>query len=79
MWSGRDGSVAIQRTGDYATAYELVPLTSVAAKTRVMDDSFISADGTGVTDAFRNYLRPLLGTGMPEAARLRGAPVEKKL
>jgi 6-phosphofructokinase len=79
MWSGRDGSVAIQRTGDYATAYELVPLETVAAKTRVMDDAFITPDGTGVTDAFRSYLRPLLGKDLPEAARLRGAAVPKRL
>jgi hypothetical protein len=32
-----------------------------------------------VTDAFRAYLRPLLGSGLPEAARLRGEPVAKVL
>jgi 6-phosphofructokinase 1 len=79
MWSGQDGSVAIRRTGDYATAYDLVPLQAVAAKTRVMDDAFITPDGTGVTDAFRAYLRPLLGADLPEAARLRGAAVPKRL
>jgi len=79
MWGERSGSVAIKRTGDYAVGYELVPLESVAAKTRVMDDAFINADGNGVTDAFSQYLRPLLGSGMPEAARLRAAPVAKVL
>jgi 6-phosphofructokinase 1 len=79
MWSGQDGSVAIRRTGDYATAYELMPLHAVAAKTRVMDDAFIAAGGTDVTDAFRNYLRPLLGSDLPETARLRGAAVQKVL
>lgn len=79
MWSGRDGSVAIQRTGDYATAYDLVPLERVAAKTRVMDDAFISSGGTDVTDAFRAYLRPLLGGGLPEVACLRAAPVPRQL
>lgn len=33
----------------------------------------------GVTDAFRMYLRPLLGLGMPDAFRLRHNPVEKVL
>ena len=79
MWGERDGSVAIQRTGYYAVDYELVPLEAVAGKTRVMDDAFINADGNGVTDAFRMYLRPLLGAGMPEASRLRSAPVAKVL
>jgi hypothetical protein len=32
-----------------------------------------------VTDAFRLYLRPLLGSGMPDAFRLRGARVPKVL
>jgi len=79
MWGERSGSVAIRRSGDYATAYDLVPLEAVAGKTRVMDDAFINADGNGVTDAFSQYLRPLLGAGVPEVARLRAAPVQKVL
>jgi 6-phosphofructokinase len=79
LWSGRDGSVAIKRSGDYAVNYELVELSSVAGKTRVMDDAFISAAGNDVTDAFRLYLRPLLGSGMPDAARLRAGSVAKVL
>ncbi len=79
MWGERDGSVAIKRTGDYSVEYALVPLESVAGKTRVMEDEFISASGTDVTDAFRQYLRPLLGSGMPDAHRLRAAPVAKIL
>jgi 6-phosphofructokinase 1 len=44
-----------------------------------MPDEFIDAAGTGVTDAFRMYLRPLLGSGMPEAYRLRLNPVDRVL
>ena len=79
MWGDRDGSVAIKRTGFYSVDYELVPLESVAGKTRVMEDEFISACGTDVTDAFRLYLRPLLGSGMPDAYRLRPHPVPRVL
>ena len=79
MWGDRDGSVAIKRTGFYSVDYELMPLEDVAGKTRVMEDEFISENGTDVTDAFRMYLRPLLGSGMPDAYRLRPAPVEKIL
>jgi len=79
MWSERNGSVAIKRTGSYATGYELVALDEVAGKTRVMEDAFIAASGTDITDEFRMYLRPLLGSGMPEAFRLRPAPVAKVL
>ena len=75
--TNHDGSVAIQRTGNYAVDYALLPLDAVAGKTRVMDDEFITASGTDVTDAFRRYLAPLLGSGMPDAARLRRNPVAK--
>jgi 6-phosphofructokinase 1 len=79
MWGDRDGSVAIKRTGFYSADYELVPLEAVAGKTRVMEDHFIAPNGTDVTDAFRLYLRPLLGSGMPDAYRLRPAPVARVL
>ncbi len=77
MWGNCDGSVAIKRTGFYSVDYELLPLQAVAGKTRVMEDEFIAASGTDVTDAFRLYLRPLLGSGMPDAFRLRAKPVAK--
>ncbi|MFT3817805.1 MAG: 6-phosphofructokinase [Rubrivivax sp.] len=73
------GSVAIKRTGFYSADYELLPLEAVAGKTRTMEDEFITASGTDVTDAFRLYLRPLLGSRMPDAFRLRGAKVDKVL
>jgi 6-phosphofructokinase 1 len=79
MWGDRDGSVAIRRTGFYSVDYHLVPLESVAGKTRVMEDEFIAPCGTDVTDAFRLYLRPLLGSGMPDAYRLRLNKVPKIL
>jgi ATP-dependent phosphofructokinase / diphosphate-dependent phosphofructokinase len=77
MWGNRDGSVAIKRTGFYSVDYELLELNAVAGKTRVMEDEFIAANGTDITDAFRLYLRPLLGSGMPDAFRLRSSPVPK--
>jgi len=79
FWGERDGSVAIRRTGFYSVDYDLLPLEAVAGKTRTMEDEFISESGTDVTDAFRLYLRPLLGSGMPDAFRLRGARVPKVL
>lgn len=77
MWGDRSGSVAIKRTGYYSAEYELLPLDEVAGKTRTMEDEFIAPCGTDVTDAFRLYLRPLLGSGMPDAYRLRSNPVAK--
>ena len=83
MAGSRAGSVTIKRTHSsnnlYAVDYELVPLDAVAGKTRVMDDAFIAASGTDITDAFRHYLRPLLGSGMPDAFRLQAPAVLKVL
>ena len=79
MWGNTNGSVDIKRTGFYSVDYELMPLEMVAGKTRTMEDEFISASGTDVTDAFRLYLRPLLGSRMPDAFRLRHHPVAKVL
>jgi ATP-dependent phosphofructokinase / diphosphate-dependent phosphofructokinase len=79
MWGGSNGSVSIQRTGFYSVDYQLLPLAAVAGKTRTMEDDFISASGTDVTDTFRMYLRPLLGSGMGDAYRLRPNPVPRLL
>jgi 6-phosphofructokinase len=77
MWDETNGSVTIERTGDYSVDYKFVPLEAVAGKTRTMPDEFLSASGTDVTDAFRFYLRPLIGKSMPDAYRLRGNKVAK--
>jgi 6-phosphofructokinase 1 len=79
IWGGKNGSVSIKRTGYYSVDYELVPLEAVAGKTRVMEDEFLAPCGTDVTDAFRLYLRPLLGSHMPDAFRLRPNAVAKVL
>lgn len=79
LWGDRSGSVAIRRTGYYSVDYELRPLTDIAGRTRTMDEEFIAPSGTDVTDAFRLYLRPLLGSGMPDAHRLRRVPFERIL
>ncbi|WP_420472581.1 6-phosphofructokinase [Noviherbaspirillum sp. ST9] len=79
MWGERDGSVAIKRTGFYSVDYELLPLEAVAGKTRTLEDEFIAPSGTDITDAFRLYLRPLVGSKMPDAFRLRFNPVPKRM
>jgi 6-phosphofructokinase 1 len=72
-----NGSVAIHRVADYAVDYPLIPLETVAGKTRVMEDRFIAHSGNNVTNAFHDYLRPLLGADMPEIAHLRAGRVTK--
>lgn len=78
LWNNVDGSIVIERTGFYSVDYRLVPLEDIAGKTKVMDKSFINASGNGVTDAFKFYLRPLLGSGFPTPHRLR-APLAEKI
>jgi 6-phosphofructokinase 1 len=75
---GKAGSIAIKRVGDYAVSYDLIPLESVAAKTRHMDESFINAEGNNVTDAFLKYCRPLTGE-LPTQDRIQAPAVAKIL
>jgi 6-phosphofructokinase 1 len=79
IWHNLDGSITIQRTGEYSVDYKLVPLADVAGKTRHMPDAFINAEANNVTDAFRYYCRPLLGSGLQSAHRLRAPRVAKRL
>jgi 6-phosphofructokinase 1 len=75
----RSGSVTIHRTGFYSVEYHLSPLEKIAGKTRVMPNEFITDGGNDVTSKFLLYLRPLLGSGFPEVARLRLNKVPKIL
>jgi len=59
--------------------YELRPLEEIAGKTKLMPDEFINAAGNNVTDAFKYYITPLLGTEMPSAGGLRAPKAEKIL
>ncbi len=75
---GQAGSVAIKRVANYAVNYELIPLESVAAKTRHMDESFINPEGNNVTQAFLDYCRPLAGE-LPVQDRFQAPRVAKIL
>jgi 6-phosphofructokinase len=72
-----EGSVTIHRAGDYAVDYQLTDITKIAALTKLMPAEFINEEGNHVTEAFRSYVRPLLGSNMPVAGRLRAPQVEK--
>ncbi|MFA5509837.1 MAG: 6-phosphofructokinase [Candidatus Cloacimonetes bacterium] len=79
LWHNMDGSISIQRTGNYAVDYRLEKLSDVARKTRLMPDEYINVAGNGITDAFRDYLRPILGSGFQLSSRLRAPQVDKLL
>ena len=69
---GMDGSVAIRRlssaAGEYKTETFLTPLSSVAAKTKVMPADFCGSPGV-IKDTFLDYVRPLVGE-LPTCGRL---------
>lgn len=74
-----DGSVAIKRIGqdDYASEPDLVKLSDVAQKTKLMPKEFINEQGNGVTEAFLDYLRPLVGE-LHEIGSFKEVPVIHK-
>ena len=78
----RDGTVTIHRTGEgasYGAEYRLSKLEDVAGKTKVMADEFIADSNSDITDAFVDYLKPLLGSDMQEPYRLEAERIEKIL
>lgn len=76
IWHG-NGSVTIQRTGEYSVDYELMPLHVLAGKTKTMPDAFINEEGNNVTEQFKSYVRPLLGTNLCDVHLLRAPKVPK--
>lgn len=79
IWYNLDGSISIQRSGFYSVNYQLEKLEDIAGKTRHMPSEYINDAGNGVTDDFKFYLRPLLGSGFEVAHRLRAPKVQKLL
>ena len=58
----KGGSVAMKRAagGEYKIETFLTPLSTVARETKHLDASYIS-DGNNITDAFKQYVKPLVG------------------
>lgn len=68
--------VTIVRESDdpYRSSFGTAPLHDVAVRAKPMPDAMINADGNFPTEAFFDYLRPLVGD-LPEYAELRFDPV----
>lgn len=73
MVSIRRGS---DRHGNYRTELGTAQLADVAERAKPMPDEYIDQSGMFVTQAFVDYLRPLVGP-MPEMASLAYEPVKK--
>jgi 6-phosphofructokinase 1 len=69
--------VAMRRAegSQYRCEYTTAPLSKVAVAAKPLPDDYINAEGNFVTDAFLDYLRPLVGE-MPSYARLAGIPIK---
>ncbi len=65
--------VAIRRLSDdpYRSETFLADIREVMMTERKMPDEFINAAGNGVTEAFRRWCRPLLGSPLPRLVDLR--------
>lgn len=69
-----DGSVSIKRIGEYAVEPDLVKLSAVARKTKLLPKDFINEKGNGITKKFIEYARPLIGD-LPKNIKLKEVPV----
>lgn len=79
----------IDRLSDAPYAYRIgmAPLSEVANKEKFMPRDFITADGFGITEACKRYLRPLIQgedhpeyrDGLPVFATLKNVAVPRKL
>ncbi|MEW6140247.1 MAG: 6-phosphofructokinase [Thermodesulfobacteriota bacterium] len=73
-WHRMDGSITIERVGDYSVRYNVSTLDEVARETKEMPPSFIEGVN-GVTVEFKNYARPLI-SDLPVYERLHAPRVE---
>ncbi|TLS66334.1 6-phosphofructokinase [Mariprofundus erugo] len=69
--TGEPGSVAIRRLASepYASECFMTPLASVAREATSLKDEYINAEGNDVTQAWLDYVRPLVGA-LPKIGRL---------
>ena len=65
--------VAIRRLSNepYKSETFLVDIKEVMLTERKMPDEFINEEGNGVTEAYKEWVRPLLGDPLPRLINLR--------
>jgi 6-phosphofructokinase 1 len=76
--SGQMVSFVREPGDEYAIRYELADLSQIANQEKVIPDAYINAEGNGVTRAFIEYARPLIGGPLPDLARLAKHPIAKR-
>jgi 6-phosphofructokinase 1 len=66
----------VRRPGPgYACATGLADLERIANTQRPLPDTFVTANGKAITQAFRDYALPLIGEPLPRYITLDGTPV----
>jgi 6-phosphofructokinase 1 len=70
--------VAMRRAAgpQYQCEFVTAPLNEVAVNAKPMPDEYINREGNFVTDAFLDYLRPLIGP-LPKYAQLSAKPMRR--
>jgi len=63
---------------EYVSETGLAPLDKVANAVHLLPKEFVNEAHNGVTDAFLDYARPLIGGPLPPYARLTKYPVRKR-
>ena len=64
---------------EYAVTTGLIAVDDVAGKERPLPDAYLNEAGNGVTTAFLDYVRPLIGAPLPEYVRLGTPTVSKQV
>ena len=67
----------MRRFKEYGIHYDLISLSSIAGKTRLMPKNFISSNKNDITTSFIRYLQPLVGSDMPDWHTLRPKGIKK--
>ncbi len=76
--SGHMVTLVRSSSDPYVCTTGLADLELVAGGEKHLPDEFINAAGNGVTVAFKDYARPLIGGALPPYVTLAGHPVKKK-
>jgi 6-phosphofructokinase 1 len=80
--NGESGSMITlvrQPALDYRCAAGITPLEGVKNLEKKLPNEYIGESGNDVTDEFKQYARPLIGSALPAYVTLEGWRVQKKL
>jgi len=70
----------VRKPGEaYRCTTGLAPLEEVANVEKLLPDEFINTEGNFVTQAFKTYTRPLMGSSLPDYVTLAAHRAPKRL